>query len=161
MEEEEKQPLLRETPTKRWHWLVNIHSVLSLTLALAVGALVCLNCAQSRELDKDRGRISEAVQEARSWEREAEETREALEQERERVISRGEELAALQKEADFWAERAVLVTESGEKYHAYGCSTLREDTEVSVLDGEAAAALGYTPCSLCRGALNPASDLLP
>ncbi len=150
MEEKEKQPSQREVPAKAWQWVVNIHSALTLTLALVVAALVCLSCALTRELDKDKGRISDAAQEAWAWEQEAAEAREALEQERLREISLGEELAAAQEEADFWSQRAVLVTRFGTKYHTYGCSAIQEDAEVSVLDADVAAAHGYTPCGICH-----------
>lgn len=150
MEEKEKQPFQREIPTKAWQCLVNIHSALVLALALVVAALVCFSCALSRELEKDKGRISEAVQGAQTWEWRAAEAEEALEQGQLREAVLVEQLAELQKEADFWSERAVLVTKTGEKYHTYGCSVIREDTEVSVLDMEVAAAHGYTPCGLCH-----------
>ncbi len=150
--EEEKQSSQGEMPTKKWQWLVNIHSVLTLALALAVAALVWMNCALTREVDKDAGRITAARQEAWWAARETAEARSALRRERLGLIRRAVPWAAARKEADFWSERGVLVTKSGEKYHTYGCSALREDTELTVLDVQTAAERGYTPCSLCVGA---------
>ncbi len=150
VEEEEKQSALRETPTKAWQWVVNAHSVVTLLLALVVAALVCLGCVMSRELDKDQGRISMARQEAWFSKWKMKEAQKALLQERLNLIRRGVHWVELGKEAEFWSARAVLVTKSGERYHAYGCSTIREDTEFFILDVESAVAQGYTPCALCH-----------
>lgn len=129
--------------------MVNVHSVLTLVLALAVAALVWMNCALTRERDKDAGRITQARQEAWWAARDAAEGRSALRRERLGLIRRAVPWAAARKEADFWSERGVLVTKSGEKYHTYGCAALREDTELTVLDVKEAAERGYTPCAFC------------
>lgn len=150
MEEREKPPLEAETPTEKKRWLTNIHSVLALFLAAAVAALVCFCCMQSRELDKDVGRIGGVKQELALCRMELKaakrETRRGY-WERFRMAVR---VAAAEKEAEFWSSRAALVTRYGERYHTWNCSVLREDTVFSVLSIEAAEAQGYTPCGLCR-----------
>lgn len=150
MEEEEKQPSSREAPTKGWQWLANVHSAVTLLLALTVAALVCLNCALTRELDKDKGRIAEARQEAWASGREAEEAQRALGRERLSLLRRGVRWVEAAKEAEFWSSRAVLVTKRGERYHAYGCPVIRENTKFFILDVETAVVQGYTPCAFCR-----------
>lgn len=58
-----------------------------------------------------------------------------------------DENAALMDEVSFWNENLVLITESGSKYHKYGCSYAKNCTKI--LSIEKAEARGYSACTYC------------
>lgn len=48
----------------------------------------------------------------------------------------------------FWKKNAVIVTESGEKYHTYGCQYI-VGAKATILYYKTAENRGYKPCSVC------------
>ncbi len=56
--------------------------------------------------------------------------------------------AELRNELEFYRDNAVIVTESGEKYHKYGCYHLL-GSRYYIYNVELAESFGYTPCSDC------------
>lgn len=51
-------------------------------------------------------------------------------------------------ELSFWGNYAVIVTETGEKYHTYGCQYV-EGRSFWIYNVDAAISRGYEPCSVC------------
>lgn len=51
-------------------------------------------------------------------------------------------------EYDFYHNGAVIVTESGSRYHTYDC--YHWDYPIWIYNNEAAASMGYTPCKDCN-----------
>lgn len=54
----------------------------------------------------------------------------------------------LEEELNFWQNSAVIVTTTGEKYHAYGCYHI-EDRRYWIYNIELAQYKGYTACLDC------------
>lgn len=52
-------------------------------------------------------------------------------------------------ELDFWESSAVIITETGSKYHTYGCQYVNYDSFM-IYNVAAAVAYGYEPCSVCN-----------
>lgn len=59
-----------------------------------------------------------------------------------------EEYSNTQWELNFWEENAVLVTESGGKYHRKDCQYVKDRT-FWIYNVENAIYKGYSPCSVC------------
>ena len=59
------------------------------------------------------------------------------------------ELFSKERELAFWDKSAVIVTESGKKYHHYGCYHLNGCSSIWIYNIEAAKSRGYTPCLDC------------
>lgn len=53
------------------------------------------------------------------------------------------------EELDFWRNYAVIVTESGEKYHTYGCRYV-QGKEFWIYNVDLAVSKGYERCSVCN-----------
>lgn len=66
------------------------------------------------------------------------------------------ELDEIKPEYDFYHDHACVVTDSGEKYHRYGCGSLNLDL-FWIYNIEYARYLGYEPCSHC----NPGQLVFP
>ena len=68
------------------------------------------------------------------------------------VTRQVDNLADLMSERDkerlFWKDYAVIVTETGEKYHTYGCQYI-QGREFWIYNIDAAIDMGYEPCSEC------------
>ncbi len=62
-----------------------------------------------------------------------------------------EELILAREEIAFWDSNVVICTQSGEKYHKYGCSHL-VDRDYFVCTAEEAKRRGYLPCLDCCSA---------
>lgn len=60
-----------------------------------------------------------------------------------------EDRDAMREENNFYRRYACIVTESGEKYHRYGCPYLSDMTSFWIYNTEAAEGRGYEPCSNC------------
>lgn len=58
-------------------------------------------------------------------------------------------LGAISDEYNFYHNHAVIVTESGSRYHSYGCYHLNYDS-FWIYNFEAAKSEGYTPCKDCN-----------
>ena len=58
-------------------------------------------------------------------------------------------LGAISDEYNFYHDYAVIVTESGSRYHSYGCYHLNYDS-FWIYNVEAAKSEGYTPCKDCN-----------
>ena len=58
-------------------------------------------------------------------------------------------LGAISDEYHFYHDHAVIVTESGSRYHSYGCYHLNYDS-FWIYNVEAAKVEGYTPCKDCN-----------
>ena len=58
-------------------------------------------------------------------------------------------LGAISDEYHFYHDHAVIVTESGSRYHSYGCYHLNYDS-FWIYTVEAAKVEGYTPCKDCN-----------
>lgn len=58
-------------------------------------------------------------------------------------------LGAISDEYHFYHDHAVIVTESGSRYHSYGCYHLNYDS-FWIYNFEAAKSEGYTPCKDCN-----------
>ncbi len=58
-------------------------------------------------------------------------------------------LGAISDEYHFYHDHAVIVTESGSRYHSYGCYHLNYDS-FWIYNVEAAKSEGYTPCKDCN-----------
>lgn len=58
-------------------------------------------------------------------------------------------LGAISHEYSFYHDHAVIVTESGSRYHSYGCYHLNYDS-FWIYNVEAAKSEGYTPCKDCN-----------
>lgn len=56
-------------------------------------------------------------------------------------------LPPIQANAEDWTTYTVHVTRTGSKYHRAGCSYLKSDIPINILD---AVNQGYTPCSRCN-----------
>lgn len=59
----------------------------------------------------------------------------------------GENLT-LKSEVDFWSGNFVLITQSGSKYHRYGCSYAKNSN--AIVSFSQAESRGYTACSHCN-----------
>ncbi len=55
---------------------------------------------------------------------------------------------SIRDEYDFYHSKAVIVTESGSRYHTYSC--YHWDYPIWIYNKEAAASEGYTPCKDCN-----------
>ena len=53
------------------------------------------------------------------------------------------------EERIFWKDYAVIVTETGEKYHTYGCKYV-QGRDFWIYNIDAAIGMGYEPCSTCN-----------
>lgn len=60
-----------------------------------------------------------------------------------------EDRSEMMEENNFYRRHACIVTESGEKYHRYGCQYLSDITSFWIYNTEAAESKGYEPCSNC------------
>ena len=58
-------------------------------------------------------------------------------------------IAGYQQELRFWENNAVIVTQSGEKYHTYWCQYI-EGKDFTIYNVESAVRRGYEPCSVCN-----------
>lgn len=58
-------------------------------------------------------------------------------------------LGAISHEYSFYHDHAVIVTESGSRYHSYGCYHIR-NASFWIYNVEAAKSEGYTPCKDCN-----------
>ena len=63
-------------------------------------------------------------------------------------------------ELAFWDKSAVIVTETGKKYHHYGCYHLNDCKSIWIYNIEAAVSRGYTPCLDCCKTGGPLSEYM-
>ena len=59
-------------------------------------------------------------------------------------------VSEMSAENAFYNFHACIVTESGEKYHRYGCQYVENATSFWIYNIEAAEGRGYEPCSVCK-----------
>lgn len=59
-------------------------------------------------------------------------------------------LGAISDEYNFYHDYAVIVTESGSRYHSYGCYHINNASSFWIYNVNAAKGKGYTPCKDCN-----------
>ncbi len=120
---------------------------LLLCAALAVSLGVCFRL--SGELRSAQGELAQERHRGLELEDALASYGDALESLEDRNALLEEAEADLAARLDFWESRAVMVTESGERYHTSQCSVLRPGTRYLIYNVEWARLRGYTPCELC------------